>query len=119
MTAADAAVMPKASMRPGQRCDKPELHAVRTDCSIGRRGDRGSGSGHGLTGCSQASSSCGFTDFCWPAVDWAVVLAYFVHGLFFVRRHLEAAAVERREARRSASWTGSSLPLEGQALPQG
>ena len=31
----------------------------------------------------------------------------------------ENAAVERREARRSASWTGSSLPLEGRALPQG
>jgi hypothetical protein len=29
------------------------------------------------------------------------------------------AAVERREARRSALWTGSSLPLEGPALPQG
>src|SRR5437762_10837146 len=29
------------------------------------------------------------------------------------------AAVERREARRSALWAGSSLPLEGQALPQG
>ena len=31
----------------------------------------------------------------------------------------ENAAVERREARRSALWIGSSLPLEGQAMPQG
>ena len=31
----------------------------------------------------------------------------------------ENAAVERREARRSALWIGSSLPLEGQAWPQG
>jgi hypothetical protein len=31
----------------------------------------------------------------------------------------ENAAVERREARRSALWTGKSLPLEGQALQQG
>src|SRR5437660_10782111 len=30
----------------------------------------------------------------------------------------ENAAVERREARRSALWIGSSLPLEGQAMPQ-
>ena len=32
-----------------------------------------------------------------------------------VPRTKENAAVERREARRSASWTGSSLPLEGPA----
>jgi hypothetical protein len=32
-----------------------------------------------------------------------------------VSRFKENAAVGRREARRSASWTGSSLPLEGQA----
>src|SRR5712671_5357880 len=31
----------------------------------------------------------------------------------------ENAAVERREARRPALWAGSSLPLEGQAMPQG
>ena len=31
----------------------------------------------------------------------------------------ENAAVERREARRSASWAGSSLPLEGPARPRG
>jgi hypothetical protein len=31
----------------------------------------------------------------------------------------ENAAVERRKARRSASWTGSSLPLEGPARPRG
>ena len=31
----------------------------------------------------------------------------------------ENVAVERREARRSALWIGSSLPLEGQAQPQG
>ena len=30
-----------------------------------------------------------------------------------VPRSKENAAVERREARRSALWTGSSLPLEG------
>src|SRR5438045_9753683 len=34
-----------------------------------------------------------------------------------VPRSKENAAVERREARRSALWTGSSLPLEGQARP--
>ena len=32
-----------------------------------------------------------------------------------VPRTKENAAVERREARRSASWTGTSLPLEGPA----
>jgi hypothetical protein len=31
----------------------------------------------------------------------------------------ENAAVGRREARWSALWAGSSLPLEGQAMPQG
>jgi len=36
-----------------------------------------------------------------------------------VSRLKENAAVERREARRSASWTGSSLPLEGPARSQG
>jgi hypothetical protein len=36
-----------------------------------------------------------------------------------VPRTKENAAVERREARRSALWTGKSLPLEGQALQQG
>ena len=36
-----------------------------------------------------------------------------------VPRSKENAAVERRKARRSALWTGSSLPLEGPALPQG
>ena len=34
-----------------------------------------------------------------------------------VPRTKENAAVERREARRSASWTGSSLTLEGPARP--
>ena len=34
-----------------------------------------------------------------------------------VPRSKENAAVGRREARRSALWTGSSLPLEGQARP--
>src|SRR6476646_5664052 len=36
-----------------------------------------------------------------------------------VSRSKENAAVERREARRSALWAGSSLPQEGQAKPQG
>ena len=36
-----------------------------------------------------------------------------------VSRLKENAAVERREARRSASRTGSSLPLEGPARSQG
>src|ERR1043166_7096554 len=36
-----------------------------------------------------------------------------------VSRSKENAAVERREARRSALWAGSSLPPEGRALPQG
>ena len=35
-----------------------------------------------------------------------------------VSRLKENAAVERREARRSALWTGSSLPLEGQVRSQ-
>src|SRR5258708_29146628 len=34
-----------------------------------------------------------------------------------VPRSKENAAVGRREARRSALWAGSSLPLEGQAQP--
>jgi hypothetical protein len=34
-----------------------------------------------------------------------------------VPRSKENAAVERREARRSALWIGSSLPLKGQAQP--
>ena len=34
-----------------------------------------------------------------------------------VSRSKENAAVERREARRSALWIGSSLPLKGQAQP--
>src|SRR3954469_13968279 len=34
-----------------------------------------------------------------------------------VSRSKENAAVGRREARRSALWTGSSLPQEGQVLP--
>ena len=34
-----------------------------------------------------------------------------------VSRSKENAAVGRREARRSALWIGSSLPLEGRALP--
>ena len=36
-----------------------------------------------------------------------------------VPRSKENAAVKRREASRSASWTGRSLPLKGQAQPQG
>ena len=36
-----------------------------------------------------------------------------------VSRSKENAAVGRREARRSALWAGSSLPLEGRAMPQG
>jgi len=36
-----------------------------------------------------------------------------------VSRSKENAAVERREARRSALWAGSSLPLEGPARSQG
>jgi hypothetical protein len=36
-----------------------------------------------------------------------------------VLRPKERAAARRREARRSASWTGSSLPPEGPARPQG
>src|ERR1700704_892415 len=35
-----------------------------------------------------------------------------------VPRSKENAAVERRKARRSALWTGSSLPLEGQVRSQ-
>src|SRR5437870_12553825 len=35
-----------------------------------------------------------------------------------VPRSKENAAVERREARRSALWAGSSLPLEGQVRSQ-
>ena len=35
-----------------------------------------------------------------------------------VPRSKENAAVERREARRSALWTGRSLPLEGQVRSQ-
>jgi hypothetical protein len=35
-----------------------------------------------------------------------------------VSRSKENAAVERREARRSALWAGSSLPLEGQVRSQ-
>src|SRR5882672_6390574 len=35
-----------------------------------------------------------------------------------VPRFKENAAVERRKARRSALWTGSSLPLEGQVRSQ-
>ena len=35
-----------------------------------------------------------------------------------VPRTKENAAVERREARRSALWIGSSLPLEGQVRSQ-
>src|SRR6266576_7362107 len=34
-----------------------------------------------------------------------------------VPRSKENAAVERRKARRSALWAGSSLPLEGRARP--
>src|SRR3954453_21016737 len=36
-----------------------------------------------------------------------------------VSRSRENAAVERRKARRPASWAGRSLPLKGQAQPQG
>ena len=36
-----------------------------------------------------------------------------------VSRSKENAAVGRREVRRSALWIGSSLPLEGRAMPQG
>src|SRR3954471_16420850 len=68
-------------------------------------------SGNGLVGADERGGK--------PAESRAYRMGAPVRFQKAVSRSKENVAVKRRKASRSASWTGRSLPLKGQAQPQG